>query len=262
MLIHRYLRIAALIGVLLIGSRWGWAQSSNPALEKELAQLGAGADELDKALPSFTCTETGTSQATRGRKVIRDVKFSATLRAHRVNDTGAHNETFTITELNGQPYTGAYAFPLYVSGGFDKGMLYFAPRLQACYTYALLPGRIDFATSPDVDQHPQCRNEKLEGFALLDKNGNVTHLERRVPAEIANQSRLAPFTSIDFAPVELNGQTFRLAQHMISEHTYEHTRARFDVTYSECKLFHVTVTIDPLADGATVQPGGNGNQPD
>jgi hypothetical protein len=233
---------------MVCGGR-AWAQVSDPALVKELAQLGAAAEELDNALPSFTCKETGTSQVRRGRKVIRDVTFSATLRAHRINEAGAHNETFNLTELNGQPYTGGYAFPLYVSGGFDKGMRYFSPRLQPCYIYALLPGRIDFATAPDVEEHPQCRNEKLQGFALLDGDGNVTHVERRVPIELANQSRLAPFSAIDFAPVDLNGRIFRLSQHMVSEHSYEQTTARFEVTYTDCKLFVVTVKLLPADSG-------------
>ena len=227
------------------------AQENDPALKTELMKLGAAADELDKALPSFTCKETGASEVRQPHKKVKSISFVATLRARRTNESGAHNETFTLTELKGEPYSGAYTFPFYVSGGFDKGMRYFAPRLQGCYEYALLPGKIEFATRPDAGEHPPCRDEKVQGFALLDKDGNVTHLERRVPMDVSDAYRLAPFTAIDFGPVELNGETFRLAQHMVAEHGYEHTTTRFEVAYSECKLFQVTVTIGP----ATSVPG-------
>ena len=247
-------RIALLLWGAVLGCGRAGAQEKDPALEKELAQLGAAAEVLDKALPSFTCRETGASEVHQSHKKVKSISFSATLRARRV-DTGAHNESFSLIELNGEPYSGNYAFPFYVSGGFDKGMRYFAPRLQACYQYALLPGRIDFATIPDAAEHPPCRDEKVQGFALLDKDGNVTHLERRVPMEISDQYRLAPFTAIDFAPVELNGETFRLAQHMVAEHKYDKTTTRFEVTYSECKLFQVTVTVGPAS-----VPGGDARQ--
>lgn len=245
--------LALVLGAMVYGEK-GRAQAADSALARELAKLGAAAEELDKALPSFTCKETGVSEVRRGRKTIREIKFSANLRAHRVNEAGTHNETFNLTELNGQPYTGAYAFPLYVSGGFDKGMRYFAPRLQACYTYALLPGRIDFATAADVAQHPQCRDEQIQGFALLDQEGNVTHVERRVPVELANATRLAPFSAIDFGPVDLDGRIFRLSRHMVSEHVYEHTIARFEVTYSDCKLFVVTVKLLPANEETNPEP--------
>ncbi len=242
-------RAYVVLGCMLLPSAHTFAEPPGDALERVLAQIGATADRLDHALPSFTCRETGTTEVRQGRKVREHASFSATLRARRV-DTGAHNESFALTELNGEPYTGGYVFPFYVSGGFDKGMRYFAPALQACYQYKLAPGRIDFATAPDAAQHPGCRDEGIRGFALLDHAGNVTHLERRVSQEAVDAYRLAPFTAIDFGPVELNGETFRLAQHMLSEHSYERTSARFEVTYSECRLFHVTVTLsDPTVSG-------------
>jgi hypothetical protein len=240
---------AVLVCAVGAGSRMVAQAPADAALQKELTKLGAMAESLDHSLPSFTCKEDGTSELHEGRKVREHVSFSAVLRARR-DDAGKINETFVLTELNGKPYTGRYNFPLFVTGGFDNSMRYFAPKQQACYAYALLPGRIDFATSPEVKQHPECRDEGMAGYALLDAEGNVTHLQRTVSAEASNIMRVAPFTAIDFQPVELNGETFRLSKHMIAEHPYERLSTHFEVTYSECKLFHVTVTLGP----ATVVP--------
>ena len=128
-------------------------------------------------------------------------------------------ETFTLTTLNGKPHSGGNPpFPFYTSGGFDAAMVYFLPAHQACYRYSLSQGRIDFETSPDFASHPQCRNDAVHGFALMNATGDVTHMERTVPAEVTHELHLVPFAAIDFAPVELKGQVYRLTQHLITEY--------------------------------------------
>ena len=155
---------------------------------------------------------------------------------------GRLHESFLFTTVNGKPYSGKDPrLPYYTGGGFDSAMVYFIPAHQACYRYTLSDGRIDFETAADVESLPQCRNDTVHGFALIDVDGNLTHMERTVSAEATRDFRLVPFAAIDFAPVELNGKVFRLSSHMVSEFP----EGRFEATYSDCKLFSVSVTIGP-----------------
>jgi hypothetical protein len=219
-----------------------------PALKQELGRLGAAAVELEHSLPSLTCQETGKSEFLVGGKTKKRDEFTATLRAKRDSD-GALDETFEVTKLNGKSSTRRdFRFPFYVSGGFDRAMRYFAPMQQACYRYSLGPGRIDFVTAADVALHPQCVDEGMRGFALLDAQGNVLHVERTVSSKEAQERGIAPFASIDFGDVELNGTMFRLSRHMLSQSTQGRFGLRFDATYSDCRMFTATVKIGPVIE--------------
>jgi hypothetical protein len=166
---------------------------------------------------------------------------------------GRLHESFTLTTVNGKPFSGKDPrLPYYTAGGFDSAMVYFMPAHRACFHYTLSDGRIDFETAADVESLPQCRNDTVHGFALIDVDGNVTHMERTVSAEATRDFHLVPFAAIDFAPVELNGQVFRLSSHMVSAFP----EGRFEATYSDCKLFSVSVTIGPATP---VDPDNHGS---
>ena len=224
------------------------------ALTQELERLGAAAEALEHALPSFTCQQTAMSEYLLNGKPKEHDEFTATTRSKRAPN-GTLAETFEVTRLNGRPFNGtSFQFPFYVSGGFDRAMRYFTPEKQACYRYTLSPGRIDLETAPDVAAHPQCADEGLKGFALLDADGNVSHLERTVTSKAEKDRGLAPFASIDFGAVELNGKTFRLSRHVFSESVQGRFVLRFETTYSECRLFSVTVKIGPEIEAAPAVP--------
>jgi hypothetical protein len=226
------------------------------ALQQELERLGAAADALEHSLPSFSCLEAGMSERLQNGKVKEHEDLTANLRARRSAD-GSLAESYEPLTLNGKLFAGSgFNVPFYVTGGFDRAMRYFVPSRQACYRYSLSPGRIDFETAPDVAKHAQCSDEAMHGFALLDGDGNVTHLERHVSAKAAENLHLAPFATIDFAAVDLNGRTFRLSSHMSAELSQGHSTARFEVTYSGCRLYTATVTIHPANEvpGDAQQP--------
>jgi hypothetical protein len=242
---------------LVLGAALGFPArlegQESPELAQELVRLGAAAEALEHALPSFTCQQTAMSEYVLNGKAKEHDEFTATMRAKRAPD-GTLAETFEVTRLNGRPFSGtSFQFPFYVSGGFERAMRYFTPEKQACYRYTLSPGRIDFETAADVAAHPQCADEGLKGFALLGADGNVTHLERTVTSKAEKERGLAPFASIDFGAVELNGKTFRLSRHVFSESVQGRFVLRFETTYSECRLFTVTVKIGPEIEAA---PGG------
>jgi hypothetical protein len=208
-----------------------------------LQRLGEAATALDRSLPGFTCEESVISRELHGDKVHRSVSLVMTLRAQRAAD-GSLQEAFAITKVDGKPFTtGHFAMPVFVSGGFDKAMRYFAPAEQACYRYSLAPGRIDFTGISDAKHTPVCDNAGLAGFAQLDAAGNVTHLERHANAEIAKNQRMAEFAAVDFAQVTLNGQSYQLASHLYSEVPKGRRLTTFAADYNHCKLFTATVTI-------------------
>jgi len=218
-----------------------------------LKHLSKTAEALQHSLPTFTCQETGISEWHSANRLGDHDDFSATLRAKRSPD-GTLSESYELTRLNGRPFSSReFTFPYYVSGGFDRAMRYFLPEQQVCYRYSLSGNRLSFESLPDTSEHPQCHDAELQGMALLDANGDILHLERTVSQQAARRLNLAPFASIDFAPVVLDERIFRLSSHMISDLAEGHFKMHFDVTYSDCRLFTATVKIGPATE---VSPAG------
>ena len=213
-------------------------QDTAPALSEELRRLGEAATALDHSLPGIP----------RVTRLVRALVL--TLRAQRAAD-GSLQETFAITQVNGQPFsTGHFAMPVFVSGGFDKAMRYFAPAQQACYRYSLAPSRIDFTGISDANHAPPCDNAGIAGFAQLDAAGNVTHLERHANAAIAKNQRMAEFAAVDFAKIMLNGREYQLSRHLYSEVPKGRNLTTFTADYNHCKLYTSTVTIRPGPDSS------------
>ena len=230
-------------------------QASDQALRQELQLLGEAATTLEHALPGFTCQEKALSQKLRGKKVLQGTQFVATLRAQRTAN-GSLDESISITSVNGQPFTnGHFHMPLFVRGGFDQMMRYFAPDNQACYSYTLVPGRINFQSLPGADPH-LCKDSGTTGFALLDTASNATRIERRVDPAMAKAHHAADYAADDIAPIELNGHTYRLAHHLYAEMPVGNHVGAFTADYTACKLFTATVTISPATpvDGAPAPP--------
>jgi hypothetical protein len=251
--------IALALGATLWLARPSQGQQStseDAPLQRELQRLGVVAEALDHSLPSLSCQESALSERIERGKVKQHVAVTATMRAVRIPG-GPLRESVTVTAINGKPSSGKDPrFPFYTAGGFDSAMVYFMPAHQACYSFSLAAGRIDFETAADVESHPQCRNDELHGFALLDADGNVTHMERTVPAPVSRDFHRVPFAAIDFAPVNLNGQVFRLSSHLVSEYPEGDSKGQFEATYSDCKLFSVSVTIGPATP---VDPDSHGS---
>ncbi len=224
------------------------AQQTQAAdLKSLLIRLGDEARSLEQSLPSFGCTETAISQELRKDKVIRRVDFTALLRVRRAAD-GTLSESTEYATVNGKAFTGGgFTMPAYSEGGFRHALGYFAPQQQPCYRYTLTPGRINFETAPGP-LLPTCRSAGTKGFALLDADGDVTHVERHVTGEAATAFHLSPFASIDLAPVTLNGTTYRLSHHLIAERPNGKSLDRFEADYTGCRLYTSTVTIGPTTD--------------
>jgi hypothetical protein len=223
------------------------AQQSQSDLKSLLIRLGDEAAALEQSLPSFGCTETAVSQELRKDKVVRRVDFTALLRVRRAAD-GTLSESTEYATVNGHPFTGGgFTMPAYSEGGFRHALGYFAPQEQPCYRYTLSAGRIDFETAPGPLK-PSCRSAGTRGFALLDAEGNVTHVERTVAPEAASAFHLSPFAAIDLGPVTLNATTYRLSRHLVAERPNGKSIDRFEADYTACRLYTSTVTIGPTTD--------------
>jgi hypothetical protein len=210
-------------------------------------------------LPSFTCTETGLSQALKKGKVKDQVRFVAIVQVKRAEERGL-DEELEVSEVNGKLPRGSFDPPFMVGGGFAQSLGYFLPETQACFQFSLSKGRIDFVSPPGMFDRPACKGGGApDGFVLLDDAGNPTHLERRVPPEYVPQVHVVDFAVMDFAATELDGRIYPLTAKMIADKPKEDgVTLHFEATYTGCHLFKATSRIlpgvTPLPDPGTPQP--------
>jgi hypothetical protein len=220
--------------------------AASPELKQDLQRIGATANELILSMPSFTCDEAAVSQAVRDHKVVRSVSMNGVVRTIR-KPNGRMVETYDYKRGHILLIIPR-APPLFVSGGFATALAYFLPSSQACYVYSLSPGRIDFTTRTDPASANACLDRGLRGFALLNALGNVSHIERTIPPEVAKPPKLATFAAVDLSPVELNGRMYQLSNHMVAEMPLGEATGHFEATYSNCQLFTTTVTLGPSTE--------------
>lgn len=218
-----------------------------PQTPQLLTHLGRQADELQHKLPNFSCDESVVSEIVEHGKVRHHTTFTTTIRAQRnakgILEEHLGDQTYTVNIFSALVHH-IPSSPLFVSGGFSQALDYFSTADQACYDYRFSPGRVDFTSLPTPPS--ACRSSGTQGFALLDADSNVTHLERTVQHDLAVARNQAQFAAVDFAPVELDGQTFRLSHHVVAEMPDDKGNLRrFTAEFSKCKLFTATVTIKP-----------------
>jgi hypothetical protein len=254
-----YMHALCLFSILLIPLSASPQQDPSaayaPELKQALQRVGSAAAELMQSIPSFTCDETAVSQAIRDRKTLRTVSLSGTVRTIRKPD-GRMVETYDYKREHILLFIPKLP-PIFVSGGFDTALIYFLPSLQACYRYSLSPGRIDFETRTGPVSGHICAEQGLKGFALLNADGDITHIERTLPQDVAKPLKLVTFAAIDITPVSLNGHLYQLSHHMIADMPLSNAMGHFEATYTNCHLFTSTVTIGP----ATELPPSNAAKP-
>jgi hypothetical protein len=217
------------------------APAGVPVPQAEMQRLGTSANALMNSMPSFTCDEAAVSEAVKHGKVGRTVKMAGVVRAVRQQDGELvekyeYKHEHLLLVVPKMP-------PLFVSGGFATALGYFLPSVQACYVYTMSGGRIDFVSRPVGSAPHSCTERGLKGFALLDGAGNVRHIERTLPPEVANPLKLATFASVDMVPVEMDGVMYPLSDHIIAEMPLSGEMGRFEARYTNCHKFAATVTL-------------------
>ncbi len=232
----------------LIGAQQATATPPTP-LAIALHHLGVQAVLLQRSLPSLTCMESVVSLELKRKTILRSVDFTAQLRAVRGDDgsgEGTMRETYEFKTVRGGPLYGGFVMPTYVTGGFTRALRYFSPDQQLCYRYKLKGNRLEFETAPNLPA--ACRTRGTSGFALLDGQGDITHLERHVAERYAVEYHHVAYAALDLAPLTLNGTTFLMTRRLVSEDPHNGFIDRFEADYTDCKLFTATVTIGPAVE--------------
>jgi len=226
--------------------------NQSPELRAELKKLAAAAQSLHDDLPSFTCQETAKSQLLKKKKVKEQTQFVADVRVQRVADSRLF-EQLRVKQVNGKAFNGGYVkMPIEVEGGFGEALFFFLPSTQPCLVFTLTPGRIDFESKPGTLDRSECDLAGTRhGFALLDAEGNVTHIEREVPPEFTEKFHLADYSSIDLVSTELGGRSYPLSARMSADVREDDEVKHFEATYTDCHLYKATVTILPGTEPVT-----------
>jgi hypothetical protein len=221
------------------------AQSTQTgALRSRLQTLAAAAELLNDHLPAFACHEALTSEELRKGKIKRRVEAAGELRVQPAED-GKLDESFEATEVDGKPHTGFFRAPIFVSGGFKNALGLFMPADQKCFAYKISGNRLDFRSPPFAEGEVCSQRTGISGFALFDDAGNLLHIEHTVQEEHALERNVVPHAELDVSPIDLGGTTYLLSTHVIAERPHDKSVFRWEATYSNCRLYQVTVKIGP-----------------
>lgn len=227
------------------------------SLHGKLEKLAVASDDLEQHLPSFACKENLVSQELREGKVKMEVRAAGELRVVRDAD-GKLNERFQATEQNGQPIRPEkLRLPIFVSGGFRNALDFLHPDEQACFRFTLAGDRLEFESGLVAATAGCVRHTETRGFALLRDNGDIAHVELRVPEDLARQRDTVPFGALDLSRIELGGKSFLLSTHVVAEILRGKSTYHWEATYSDCKLYSVSVKIGP-ATPVDTDNGGSG----
>jgi hypothetical protein len=253
-------RIAVLALVFAFGDlAYGQTPAPDAVLQAELSRLALASDDLEHHLPSFACKEILLSQELRGGKVKKEVRAAGDLRVVRDAD-GKLNERFEATEQNGHPIRpDQLRLPMFVAGGFSNALDFLQTSQQACYRFTLAGDRLDYESDP-LSTTPGCaKHSETHGYTLLRDNGDISHVELRVPEDLARQRNSVPLGLLDLSRIELGGRSFLLSTHVVAEIPRNKSTYHWEATYSQCRLFSVDVKIGPstLADPDRLDSGAD-----
>ena len=215
-------------------------------MQSRLQNLAQAAELLHDHLPAFACHETLTSEELRKGKLKRRVDAAGELRVQPAQD-GKFDERFQASEVDGKPHVGSIHVPIFVSGGFKNALDLFMPEDQKCFTYKLSSSRLDFRSPLFAEGELCSQRTGITGFAQFDEDGNLDHIELRVEEARAVERNVVPFGALDLSRVDLGGTTYLLSTHVIAERPRDKSVFRWEATYSNCRLYQVTVKIGPAA---------------
>jgi hypothetical protein len=229
---YRTISLVALIGV----SSALYAQhAKTTTLEEILQRVEANLNHYDAGVPSFFCDEHVTSKMEHGSMVEDDPRNVDTVTdsVFRLKRTLNPDHTTTLVEsreiktVGGKPATSQKMDgPTMLRGWFEGGLAIVSPSQTACMNYTLQridrnhpaePYVIRFATVLTPQNSAGCLlQEKSKGRVFIDPvSMQVTHLELTTPHHtiIEGDSYRSPVVgkrdlAIDYAPVQLEGQTF------------------------------------------------------
>lgn len=259
-------RIAALalLGVFALPAAALAQAASSPTLDEVLRQLDANLHRYDAQVPDFFCSEHVVSSLTYGHKSQISVNDSI-FRLKRVthpNGITALEESRETKASNGAIEEKQIHGPTTLSGVFSGGLDLVSLGQLSCMSYALEPTKpgkpyvIQFATLPG--KHNNCLlAEEGNGRVFIDPaTMQVKRMELVVPDHIILPQTVGVWRiAIDYAPVLLDGRTFRMPTTIVSTavSTYDGTETEwaFNARYSNYHKLEVTSRILPSGDSGS-----------
>ena len=270
---HRFAAIVLL--AIAVALRPAPAQQEQPpTFEQILQRLEGNLLHYQAVVPSFFCDEHVVSrQNLRGVGSTRTVTDST----FRLKRTLNHDDTTTLVEsrevkaINGKPAKGdSVAGPVVLQEAFAGGLALVSASQTACMRYTLEPIKpgspaayvVRFSTLPGKPRPGCLLEEQGAGRVFIDPaTMQITRIELTVPHHIIipgsrTQMRMeGPWTvGVDYAPVELEGQTFWMPKRITSTAISPGDDAgnwMFIATYSNFHKLEVTTKILPAEASPT-----------
>ena len=253
-----------------------------PTLDDILLGLENSLHHYDTSIPSFFCDEHVVSQmvpAPASQNTVTNSIFRLKRSVNADNSTSL-DESREVKTVNGRPATSQdLSGPSVLSGVFEGGLAVVSLNQKACMRYNLeriRPNRpqdpyvIHFATVDAAHRTDSCLlQEQGKGRVLIDPvTLQVTRMELTIPHHTIDPERRAPsgyiypatigewVLSVDYAPVQLSGQTFWMPATITSHtssgtNTFKPTFWSFKATYRNYHKLEVTSRIVPPDSSTT-----------
>jgi hypothetical protein len=219
--------------------------------------LVANANLYRATLPSLSADETIISDVSYFGIFRKHANATATFRAVRTSEGSALEESRQITILNGKPVAPGETvdLPTVLLGGFGRFQdMFFTRQHRPCFNFVLAPTtpgeplQIAIALKPTASTIPSCEPglQGLTGIARIDPvTGQITHLERTIPVDVANKSNHAIFAAVDSAPTKVGDETFWLPTAITGNVQQDRMKGKFTARYSNYHRYTATTTILP-----------------
>jgi hypothetical protein len=269
----RFLKSAIISSLAFLGIAPAFCaqRPSTPALGDILQHLQANLNHFDTTVPSFFCDEHVISQmaSDRGdRNTVTDSIFRLK-RTPNPDHTTTLVESRDIKSVNGKPAISQdMEGPSVLKGAFEGGLDVVSPNQISCMHYTLQPINskrpnepysIRFATALQPESTAFCLlQEKSTGRVLIDPASmQISHIEITTPRHtIIPGNPYAPpvigkrVLTVDYAPVELGGETFWLpstiTMHAVGDKgTFRVTTWSYRATYRNYHRLEVKSRILP-----------------
>jgi hypothetical protein len=277
---HR-LTLALLLSAIIVLQPAFAQRTHPPTLDDILLGLENNLHHYDTSIPSFFCDEHVVSQmfpAPASQNTVTNSVFRLKRDVNPDNTTSL-DESREIKTVNGRPPTSQdINGPSVLSGVFEGGLALVSLNQKACMHYTLerirtnrgqSPYIIRFATVDAVQRTDSCLlQEQGKGRVIIDPASlQITRMELTVPHHTIDPGYRTPggyrfpptigqwVLSVDYAPVQLSGQTFWMPATITSHtstgtNTFKPTFWSFVATYRKYHKLEVTSRIVP-ADGST-----------
>jgi hypothetical protein len=229
---------------------------ANPSLDETLLRLRDNYLQYHDTIPNFYCDEHAVSLVRQRGTFIPPTTTDSTFRLRRNTEAGETRlyESRDVKTINNKsaPPSHALTAPTIFTGAFSEALAYVTSNYESCFDYRLTQRHhkiaIDYSPKPPQQQAKSCPTEPNSGRAIIDPQTlQITRIEDKVPNHPLPGSRGLWIWTIDFSPVNLDGQTFWLPRTIDSTASAYNLPIvwTFTANYSNCHKLNVTSHVLP-----------------